>query len=297
MGRKRMRYRWLRDIPRNVTRREYERLQLLNFLTVGLGSVAAMMAIGGISGLTLQTSRQLAKIDAMSIEDAVDYGSDLINLIQLEGYLVTDTPLTMPDDAAQKVIRGRVKLVARADADSGDTNSDQPRRETLFEWEETAESVFLSDGEHRIPLAFDLAVLPMEDKSWKFSPRTLREGDSSRTSRPVAIEYGDNVYPLPLEKWGDVDSVFKDFERETLSYGQSVVVVASLETTPDGNRLIDPLGNRLQVLLGTQEEIRQNGQQARVMFLLLPIPLGIASFMLGKSAHQLRQEFIERSNQ
>ncbi|NEQ54813.1 MAG: hypothetical protein F6K11_32605 [Leptolyngbya sp. SIO3F4] len=296
MGQKRMRYRWLRDIPRNVPRREYERLQLLSFLSIGLGALAALMAISGVSGLTLQTSRELAEIDTMSIEDAVAYEGDRIELIRLAGYLVTDTPLVMPDDESQKVIRGRVKLVARGDTDSG-TSETPVRRETLFEWEETAESVFLSDGDRRIPLGFDLSVLPMEDDSFGFSPDTVREGDSSRTSRPVAIEYGDEVYPLPLEQWGEVDSVFKDFDRETLPYGQSVVVVASLKPTTDGNRLIDPLGNRLQVLIGTQEEIHQEGQQARVMFLLLPIPLGVASFILGKSAHQLRQEFIERSNQ
>lgn len=293
-----MRYQWFRDIPRNVTRREYEQYQLRIFATIALGGMAALMAIGGISGLTLQTSRELAEIDAMSVEDAAAYGGDRIELLQLEGYLITDDPLVMPDDEAQKVIRGRVNLVARADTDSDAAGSETPvRRETLFDWEETAASVFLSDGDYRIPLAFDLAVLPMEDASFGFSPRTVREGESSRVSRPVAIEYGDEVYSLPLEQWGEVDSVFKDFERETLPYGQSVVVVASLETTADGNRLIDPLGNRLQVLMGTGEEIHQEGQQARVMFLLLPIPFGIASFMLGKSAQQLRQGFIERSNQ
>ncbi|EKV02151.1 hypothetical protein Lepto7375DRAFT_4359 [Leptolyngbya sp. PCC 7375] len=298
MSRKRIRYQWFQDIPRNVTRREYEQYQLRNFAAIALGGMAVLMAIGGISGLTLQTSRELAEIDAMSVEDAVAYGGDRIELIQLEGYLVTDDPLVMPDDEAQKVIRGRVNLVARADTDSDTTDPETlVRRETLFEWEETAASVLLSDGDRRIPLAFDLAVLPMEDDSFGFSPRTVREGESSRVSRPVAIEYGDEVYPLPLEQWGEVDSVFKDFERETLPYGQSVVVVASLETTADGNRLIDPLGNRLQVLMGTGEEIRQEGQQARVMFLLLPIPLGFASFRLGKSARQLRQKFVERSNQ
>lgn len=291
-----MRYQWFRDIPRNVARREYEQYQLRNFGAIALGGMAAMIAFAALSGLTLKTSRDLAEIDQMSIDEAVAYGGDRIELIQLEGYLVTDTPLVMPDDEAQKVIRGRIKLTARADTDS-DTSETPVRQETLFEWDEAAESVFLSDGDRRIPLAFDLTVLPMDDDSFGFSPRTIREGDSARTRRPVAIEYGSEVYPLPLERWGEIDTVFKDFERETLPHGQSAVVVASLETTTDGNRLIDPLGNRLQVIMGTQEEIRQEGQQARVMFLLLPIPLGIASFMLGKSAHQLRQEFIQRSNQ
>ena len=297
MAKKRMRYQWFRDIPRNVTRREYEQYRLRNFGAIALGGMAAMMLFAALSGLTLKTSRELAEIDTMSIEEAVTYGGDRIELLQLEGYLVADNPLVMPDDQAQKVIRGKVKLVARADADSGNTDSEPPRRETLFEWDETVASVFLSDGERRIPLAFDLAVLPMEDDSWDFSPSTIREGESSRTSRPVAIEYADQQYPLPLETWGEIDTVFTDLERETLPHGQSVVIVAGLETTFAGTQLIDPLGNHLQVLMGTEEEIRREGQQTRVMFLLLPIPLGIGSFLLGKSAYRMRQEFVDRSNQ
>ncbi|MEM9266101.1 MAG: hypothetical protein AAGA46_11305 [Cyanobacteria bacterium P01_F01_bin.13] len=105
------------------------------------------------------------------------------------------------------------------------------------------------------------------------------------------------VYNLPLETWGEIDTVFTDLEHETLPHGQSVFVAAGLETTPNGNQLVDPLGNRLQVLLGTEEQIRQEGRQARVMFFLLPIPLGFGSYLLGKSAHHMRQEFVERSNQ
>ena len=292
-----MRYQWFQDIPRNVTRREYEAYRLRQFGTIAFGGMAAMMLFASLSGLTLKTSRDLAKIDKMSIEDAIAHQGKRIDAVQLGGFLVADNPPTMPDDPAQKVIRGRVKLVARADTNSGNTDTEQPRRETLLDWEETADPVFLSDGERRIPLAFDLAVLPMDDDSWDFSTDTIREGDSARTRRPVAIEYGEQIYNLPLETWGEVDTVFTDLERETLPYGQSVVVVAGLETTSDGNQLIDPLGNRLQVLMGTEEEILQEGQQTRVMFFLLPIPLGVGSFLLGKSAHRLRQEFVERSNQ
>lgn len=296
MAKKRMRYQWWQEVPRNVTRREYGRLQLLNFAATGLGALAALMAFAGISGLTLRTSQQLAEVDAMTIEEAVAYDGDRIELIQLQGYLVTDNPLVMPDDAEQNVIRGRVKLVARAGSESDTPESDPVHRETLFEWEQTAASVFLSDGDRQIPLAFDLASLPMEDDTGGFSPRTVRDGESSRNSRPEAVEYADKIYPLSSEKWGEIYSVFTDFERETLPHGQSAVVVASLETSPNGNQLIDPLGNRLQVLMGTEDEIRQQGEQTRTIFLLLPIPLAIASFMLWRSARQLRQEFVGRSN-
>jgi hypothetical protein len=297
MARKRMRYQWFQDVPRNVTRREYQRLQFLNFCSIGLGVTAAMMAIASLSGLTLQTSRTLDQIDAMTIEAATAYNGDPIDLVQLEGYVVADNPPTMPDNQAQQVIRGKLALSARPEATTGDADQQSPQSAILFAWETTTEPVSLSDGTHQIPLAFDLAMLPMEDDLGDASPRILYEGESARTSRPVAIEYGDQIYPLPLDSWGEVDSVFTDIERQVLPQGQSVVVVAGLNTTPQGNQLVNPLGNRLQVLIGTEAGIRRQGQQLRVLFLILAFPLGFASFMVGKSAHQLNQAFIERSNE
>ncbi|MDJ0707547.1 MAG: hypothetical protein QNJ46_30090 [Leptolyngbyaceae cyanobacterium MO_188.B28] len=297
MGQKRMRYQWFQDVPRNVTRREYGQLQFRNFCAVGLGLGAAMMLISSVFGLTLQTSRTLAEIDDMSIKAAIAHEGDRIDLVQLEGYLVADNPPTMPDNDAQKVIRGQVKLSARTGENSGADGAESIQKETLFEWEESADTVFLSDGDRRILLAFDLAVLPMESDLGDLSPRTIRQGESARTRRPVAVEYGDEHYPLPLDRWGDIDSVFTDFERQVLPHGQSVVVTAGLETTAQGVQLIDPLGDRLQVLIGAEADIRQQGERLRVMFLILAFPFGFASFLVGRSALRLRQEFVERSNQ
>jgi hypothetical protein len=88
-----------------------------------------------------------------------------------------------------------------------------------------------------------------------------------------------------------------DVERAVLSQGASAVVVAGLEVTPDGNQLVDPLGDRLQVNLGTEAEIREQGQRTRVMFFILAIPAGIASFFLGRSALAMRREFVWMSNE
>lgn len=293
-----MRYQWFQDVPRNVPKREYQQLQFLNFCAIGLGLTSTMLAIGAVTGLTMQTSRELAQVDTMSIVEAATYEGDRIDLIKLEGYLVADEAPAMPDDEARKVIRGALTLSARGDADSGSPDSDEPLRETLFEWEDSVDAVFLSDGDERIPLAFDLAVLPMAEESHdEVSPRIIRAGDSARTSRPVAVEYGDRTFPLSSDVWGNVDSVFTDLERRVLPHGQAVVVVAGLDTTTQGTQLIDPLGDRLRIELGTEDEIRQQGQQARLMFGILWIPLGLGSYFVGRSAHRLRQEFIERSNQ
>lgn len=297
MGKKRMRYQWYQDVPRNVSRQEYQQLQLRHVSSLGLGLVAVAMAFASILGVPLQTSQNLEKIDGISIERAIAHEGDRIDLVRMEGRLVADRPLTMPDNQSEQVIRGRVKLSVRTASASGSDDANPPQEQTLWEWEETADKVFLSDGDRRIPLNFDLTNLPVATDLGDLSPRTIYEGESARTSRPIAIEYGEKTYPLPLDIWGKVDSVFTDFERQTLPHGQAVVVVASLETNPQGNQLIDPLGNRLQVFIGTEAEIRQKGQQLRVWFFVLPIPLGIASFIIGRSAYRLRQEFIERSNQ
>jgi hypothetical protein len=292
----RVRYQWFRDIPRNITYREYEQFQFRSFGAVSLGLTAAVMAIVSITGQTLQPAEKLSQIESLSIAEAISSEGDRPGPVKLEGYLVTDNPPTMPDDAARRVIRGRLRIIARGPSEAGD--SPEPLRETLFTWEETASQVFLSDGDRRIPLAFDLAVLPMrEETAGNPSPRLLREGRSSRTSRPVAVEYGEQVFPLSPEVWGQASSVFTDLERQVLPHGQSVVIVAKLASTPEGNQLVDPLGDRLQVSLGTEDEIRQQGKRMRRWFIFLAIPLGLASFMVGRSAYGMWQEFVERSNQ
>jgi hypothetical protein len=53
----------------------------------------------------------------------------------------------------------------------------------------------------------------------------------------------------------------------------------------------------LQISLGTEAEIREQGQQARVMFFILAIPAGIASWFLARSALAMRREFVELSNE
>ena len=56
----RMKYQWFQDVPRNVTKREYNGYQLRVFGAVGLGMMAVMTAIASLFGLTLQTSQDLA---------------------------------------------------------------------------------------------------------------------------------------------------------------------------------------------------------------------------------------------
>ena len=296
MSKQRMRYQWYQDVPRHVTRHEYQQLQWLNFCRLGLGGLAVAMAIAAIIGLPLQSARQLEKIESLTVEAALAYTGENLEQVKIEGFLVAAEPLTMPDEALQSVIRGQIKITARDDVESSDAE-DAPQTAVLYEWAETAEGVSLSDGDRRLPLTFDLSVLPLVDAMDTQSPTVVYTDEPSRISSPVAIQYGDETLPLPLADWGKVDSVFVDFDRQILPEGQSVVVVAGLETTPQGNQIIDPLGDRLQVMLGTEAEIRSAGQQTRLMFAVLCVPFGIGSWLVRRSAQALRREFVQQSNQ
>lgn len=293
MDKQRIRYQWFRDVPRNVTVQEYNQWHLRMFGAIGFGAMSIVMAIAVATGMTLTPTRELAAVKSISLADALSHKGDRLDLVKLEGFLIADQPLTMPDDPARKVIRGQIKLLAR----SSSSGENEPIRETLYEWEDAATTVFLSDGDRQLPLAFDLAVIPMVAETKDFDPNIIRQGDSARTSKPVAVEYNDQVFKLAPETWGEIDSVFVDLERQVLPQGQAVVIVASLEPSSEGNRLNDPLGDRLKVMLGTETEIEQQGKMARRMFAFLCIPTGIASLLLGRSANRLHQEFVERSNQ
>ncbi|MGD1906893.1 MAG: hypothetical protein ACFB0C_12980 [Leptolyngbyaceae cyanobacterium] len=309
----RMKYSWFVDRPRNVPRQDYERYQLISFGAAGLGVLALGLLVGSISGLTLSTSRELAEIDGITVEEALAYAENPPDLVKIEGFLMAENPVTMPDDA-QPVIRGQLQVTARQSGSSDDEadesnadnsagnastaeTTDSAGQITLLDWEETTESVSLSDGDLQIPLAFDSTTLPLVEDLGDVEPEQIREGDSSRTSRTVAVQYGDELLPLPQAYVVQRKTVIVDVERSVLPQGASVVVVAGLEVTPEGNQLVDPLGDRLQVNLGTEAEIQEQGQQTRTLFFILGIPAAIASGLLARSALAMRRMFVRLSNE
>ncbi len=311
----RMRYSWLVDRPRNVPRRDYDHYQLRLFGAIGLGMIAVGLLVSSIGGLTLMTTRELAAVEGMTVEEALAYEGDARDLVKIEGFLLAEDPTPMPDDEAQLAIRGQLRVIARpagrdadaaseasgeateAEADAGTEAGTVPPPTTLLAWEATAASVFLSDGDRQIPLAFDPIVLPLAEDAGDVEPEYIREGDSARTSRPVAVQYGEALLPLPEAYRDQRSGVIVEVERAVLPQGASAVVLAGLAVTPEGNQLVDPLGDRLRISLGTEAAIREQGQSLRVMFFLLAIPMGIASTFLGRSAMAMRREFVKISNE
>ncbi|MGF1460531.1 MAG: hypothetical protein ACFBSG_16075 [Leptolyngbyaceae cyanobacterium] len=321
----RMRYRWFVDRPRNVSRQDYDRYQLVSFAAVGSGLFTLMLLFGAVSGVTQRNAQKLAEIDTMTVQEALAYEGEPLDLIKLEGFLVAEPPLTMPDDEARQVVRGQLQIIARNPGSSGEEtdasapsengdNSDSaispqesststptttaiPPSITLWEWEERAETVFLSDGDRQIPLAFDLAVLPVDAEAGDIDPEYVREGDSARTSRAVAIQYGDEVLPLPPEYLEQRSTVPIDVERALLPQGASAIIVAGLDTAAAGNQLVDPLGDRLMINLGTEAELQEQGQFLQRLYFILMIPAGVVCVVLGRIAWSTRQEFVRISNE
>lgn len=289
------RYNFWSDRPRNVSRREFDRYQLIIMGMVATTFLSALTAFLGISGIH-QRLRGTEELPSLSVAEVMDNGSaapQQTDFVKVQGFLVADAPLAMPDEPGLKVIRGKLLLKAEAEQD------DELLSETLLDWEETAAAVFLSDGPlgdpaARLPIAFDLAQLPMEED--RMARAKLRyAGDSARTSDPVAVEYGEEIYPLgdALKAAGaGSGSVSARLTREYLVEGEAVVVLAALK---DG-ALVDPLGDRLQVLPGTEASIVEANWHRRVFLLFASAGLGVLAYKLKQLQAKTWQEFVARSN-
>lgn len=296
------RYNWWNDRPRNVTHKEYQQYQ---FLMMGM---VATLFFGLASGAmfvmrVLDFLQPKAPVPSLTVQEAARYGQDgtaqRMDLVQLEGYVVADASEPMPDEPALKVIRGR--LLLEAEAGEGEALV----QETFLDWEYQAEEVFLSDGEERVAIAFPLEQLPMKPA---FSPRPRVTGGGGGTARtqtvkPVMIEYGEETY-LPSEAMkaaayeaAAADGLSAEATREYLADGAAVVVQAALEATPEGGRLVDPLGERLSVQLGTAKSIKEGNLQETIFSMLFAMGMMVLAFELEKKRAKQWQEFVLRSNE
>ena len=287
---RRMRWSWWKDAPRNVSENEYAKFELLVLGAIASGGLAVISLVMGLTGQALKTSQELAQVEQLSVQAASEATTNR-DLIKLEGYLVADNPPTMPDDPALQVIQGKIALTAR----NGPSAAEETIQKVLFTWEAAVEQVFLSDGETRIPLAIALEKfpLPAAQPGPDQRPKIERTGESARLSKPKAITYADQTFPLTAADWGRLDYITTDLDRRVLPHGQTVTVVAALRD----QQLVDPLGGRLKIALGTEADIRRTGERFGRILTVIWLPLAIASYLCGKKAAQLNQEFLERSQQ
>ncbi|AFY38454.1 hypothetical protein Lepto7376_2159 [[Leptolyngbya] sp. PCC 7376] len=286
----RMRFQWWRDIPRNVSRREYEQYQLMCFgaIATGMFSIGSLMM--AVTGLTLQTSKELAEIPAMTVAEAVAAPDQ--DLVKISGYLVGKAAPTMPDEPALKVLRGNLKLTVRDESLAEDVTVET----TLLEWSDAVEQISLTDNQDsEIPFDLDLEKFPISEVEPEFSdrPNVKRSEAEDGERRPSHVEYGDELFELDPVKWRHADSAFTELERELLPYGQAVVVVAGIKD----QQLIDPLGDRLRIEFGTEEEIKNTAQKGRFFLSIFWLPLGGASYFFARQAIARNREFVYRSNE
>ena len=289
--RMRMKFQWWQDVPRNVTKREYERFHLLTFGAIATGIFSVGSLFGAISGLTHKTSNELAELPSMTVAEVAASTTDK-ELVKVSGFLVGNAAPTMPDEPTQEVLLGRLKLTVRDESLEENVTVET----TLLDWSDGVEKISLTDNQDsEVAIAIDLEKFPLEEVEPDFSirPKVKREGEGRLAGQPTHVEYGEELFELDPIKWRHAESAFTELEREFLPYGQSVVIVAGLKD----QQLVDPLGDRLRIELGTEEEIANDAKRGRFFFSIFWIPLAGASYFLGKEASTLRREFLYRSNE
>lgn len=134
---RRMRWSWWKDAPRNVSENEYAKFEFLVLGAIASGGLAVISLVMGLTGQALKTSQELAQVESLSVQAASEATTNR-DLIKLEGYLVADNPPTLPDDPALQVIQGKIALTAR----NGPSAAEDTIQKVLFTWEAAVEQVF-----------------------------------------------------------------------------------------------------------------------------------------------------------
>ena len=276
--------------PRNVSRQEYNHYSLLMFGTAATGGIAVICFIASLLGLTTIPSKQLADLPTQSVEEALQHQGDRTSALKFQGQLVAEPPLIMPDDPNLEVVTGQLTIEAR----SRSQESVEPA--ILFDWQKQAPAIYLEQDGQRLPFGLDVTILPLEDDR---TPRKslVWEGESARISKAIAVEYAGQQYPFPEFLRDSSESPRVTITRNYFLNGQPVVIVAGLETTEQGPQLVPPLGKQAQVWLGTESDIKSQGEAARPMLFLIGIGSAIACYFLNRQYRQAKDEIIRKSNQ
>lgn len=278
--------------PRHVSKREYNRYSFMVFGTVVTGGLGAMFLISSVLGITTWQADKLAKLPEMSISEALKYKGEPTPPFKISGFLLASDPIAMPDEPELKVLKGELQVSAEF------SGSEVVADEVLYEWRDQVDSVMLSENNtlqtstHTISVNSDLAQLPVERD---FNARAQLQYDGpSRTARPIAIEYQDQTFPLAdLLTTG---SVRPRVLRKYIPNGAKVTLIASVGSGAVST-LVAPRGQKLQILRGSEAEIRKTGASQRLMFGLTSFVLLGGSYLLGNMAVRMRHSFVVRSNQ
>lgn len=280
------------DRPRHVTRQAYNRYSAMMMGTIASGGLGAMLLVSSVLGMTTWQGNELAELPEMSISEALNYAGERTPPLKISGYLLASDPIPMPDEPDLKVIIGEIQVSAKF------RDIEETRSEVLYEWQEQVDGVMLSQdtelqsSTQTIPVDVDVAQLPL--KTDRTARAKLQYEGSSRTARPIAIEYQDQSFPLadlPTTR-----TVTPNVLRQYYPSGEKVTLIARIESGQT-NKLVAPPGQELKILRGSETDIRKTGATARLMFGLTSFVLLGGSYWLGKKTARLRHSFVVRSNQ
>lgn len=292
------RYNFWSDRPRNVSRREYNHYQLMIMATIATSFFSLGTGILAVTG-SANRLRGTEDIPVMSLAEVMQSAADTPvgtrgAVVKMQGFLQAETPVRMPDAPDQAMLRGRILLKAESGL------RDELISETLLEWEESAAKIWFTDGITRLPIAFDTGKIPLkQDRQARAKVRYA--GEVRRFAKPVAVEYADQLYPLSdrLKARSEASSrqrVSPRLTREFATDGMAVLLVAAVETTADGPQIVDPLGEQLKVLPGTEQSIAEDDVKTRIFMGGFSVLMGIVAYILKQAQAAKWQEFVIRSN-
>ena len=280
------------DCPRYVSRQEYNHYSTMLFGTVASGGVGAMLLISSVLGMTTWQANELADLPEMSIVEAINHQGGRTSPVKIPGYLLAPNPVSMPDEPSLKVLKGELTVSVKQRKQGASTS------DVLYEWQDQVKAVVLatdstlkSQTQH-VPLDADLSQLPLHID--RHARARLTYESSSRTAKPIAVEYKDQTFPLsdpPPNR-----SVSPKVIRQYVPNGEPVTVIASVESGPGGGKIVAPPGLELQILKGSETDIRKTGATMRLMLGLTSFMLLGGSFYLGQKTARLRHSFVIRSN-
>lgn len=280
-----IKYRWWVDRPKNVSRREYERYNLVQFGTIALGGLSALCFIAALMNLFTLGSQPWGDAQPISVSDALSSEGDRTPLM-LQGRLITDPPSVMPDDPSLSVVAGDIQLTV---------SEEGLEPATLWQWRSPSENIFLEQDQKRIPFKLDPTILPMEEDRFT-RPDLIYEGESVRFRKLVAVEYNGDRYPLPEAYLNLNETPTVNLNRQYFINGQNVVLVAGIDKKNGEAALVPPLGQQAQLWVGTPDGVASQKIKTIPMLIIFGAGSAIACYFLSQKYFKLREEIVRKSN-
>ena len=304
-----MRYNRFTDRPRNVGLLEYRRyLNQLGLCCVLLLIAFALLAASLLRWFDARTWRVFTT-PPLTVSQALIADIEPGKTVSVTGFLTTDAPVFMPGDDAP-LISGRLELIAYARVSPRST---KPSTEVeLLSWQDTAHTVFLSDGIKRLTLALPANLMPHRKRPGVPRVKVAKVEEAVRAaggaqtnkgetqSQPeVHMNFGGLSLPVPMVSFPESlpHHIRGRAQREELVSDTQVTVFAALDDLSGIRSLVAPAAERAQITRGAPSERRQGLLVSSVVMPLFALGLGFGAMRALRRARTMREMFRVRSLQ